>query len=238
MPGLLRDRRDTGVLELRVERLAQAARGIPGYWPAQEPIRVGVQNRRGVIVAGIDWGSVLQSGFQALGQWGTARAQARAPQPVYYPQQQPQYYPQQQYQAPQYVDPYAGGPYTGASWTNAALTLPAGPTQAGAGALVPLAGAAVRVATPALRSAVAFLSRWIAPAAAVEVASELIASGGWPSQAVYSRAGDNKVVGIMRGDIKAIKRVKRMGPRLMKSLRLAGYGRRSLRPVARRRRRA
>jgi hypothetical protein len=135
---------------------------------------------------------------------------------------------------------YAGGSYgsdmMNASWTNANLMLPSGPTEAGIGsALVPIAGAAVRVATPALRSAVAFLSRWIAPAAAVEVASEMIRSGAWPKQAVYNRNSDNAVVGVMRGDIKAIKRVKRQARRLQKIIRAAGVGRRSL---PRRRRRA
>jgi hypothetical protein len=196
-------------------------------------------------MAGTDWGTVLggiaQAGITAAGQIIAAKRGGGVQQAP--PGWGIPYDPRVVYsggygypppQAPQPMPTYYGGPYQAAEY----IDLPAGPTQAGiGGALVPLAAGAVRVATPALRSAVAFLSRWIAPAAAVEVASELIASGGWPSKAIYARAGDNKVVGIMRGDIKAIKRVKRQGRVLQKALRQAGVGRRSL-PRARRRRRA
>lgn len=173
----------------------------------------------------VDWTPILQTGIQVAGAFLGAREQRRAARytaraPIYYP-------PQERYYAPTYEPPSydLGGVPTPSPYEYAAYQggLPV-PTQAGVGALI---GAGARAATPALRGLVTTLSRWLTPVAAFEAAQALVAGGfgGGGRQPVYVRASDNATVGIMRGDLKAIKRVKRMGPRLTRALRSAGYGR-------------
>jgi len=178
----------------------------------------------------VDWGSVFSAGFQALGSYASSRANER----IARTQARYNYYPPQQYQQlPPQAAPYPYGndgltipmtPTAGGMYTNAAyVPMPTTPTQAGLGALVPAGAAAVG----ALRALVPILSRWVGPTLVVQAAQELIANGfgGSGKKPVYVRESDNRVTGIMAGDLKAIRRVKKMGPRLTKALRAAGYGR-------------
>lgn len=93
------------------------------------------------------------------------------------------------------------------------------------GGALALAGARALVATPAVRALVSFFSRYVAPAAAVELVSTLISSGHLSASAgPYANAKHNRVTGIMRGDLMAMRRVKRSAKRLQKAIRLAGVG--------------
>jgi len=208
-------------------------------------LRVTAPPRRTGVPMTVDWGAVLTGGFQALGQYATTRSAERVAraQARYGGGQQVYYGPTQGYPAP-----YGGtGPVTyDYGGLPAPTYAPGMGTQAAVlqGAMLPalpaVAGGAVALASPVLRSLVGILSRYVAPAAVIEVAQQLIASGlSGGRKPVYATASDNAVMGIMRGDLKAIRRVKRMGPKLTKALRSAGYGRRSVRrPATRRRRRA
>jgi hypothetical protein len=175
----------------------------------------------------VDWGQVFGAGAQALGAWASSRSQERVLRT------------QIRYGGGGYplgtVPPSMGGaqpmPYgndaliapTGAYTPAAFLT--GGATEASLLPALPAIAGGAAVATTALRRIIPVLSRWIAPAALVEAASTLIAMGFDGKNPVYTRASDNRVTGIMAGDLKAIRRVKRMGPRLTKALRAAGYGR-------------
>jgi hypothetical protein len=111
--------------------------------------------------------------------------------------------------------PPSAAPYVDASYQTASAI---GPLAAGAVA----AGARI-LATPQVRALVAFVSRFVAPAAAVEIVSTLIQSGHMNSSSgPYANPKHNKVSGVMRGDVIAVRRVKRAGRRLSKVLRAAG----------------
>lgn len=118
--------------------------------------------------------------------------------------------------------PYVDLPYRD-GMTNAAYM--------GGGAALTAARGVATVATPYIKRIVAWLvSNGLPVAAAGSAVAGLIAGGvidarGGP----YENPKHNKVSGIMRGDVIALRRVKRSAKRLQKVLRMAGAGRRSLR---------
>jgi hypothetical protein len=133
----------------------------------------------------------------------------------------------------------------GTNWNNASMTPVSyldveGGSQAGlGGSLVPAVTGAARavVASPALKRMVAYLSRYIAPTAAVALAADLVADGFQGASGPYENPKHNTCTGILRGDVLAVRRVKRSGKRLLKTLRMAGVGpRRAVRGGTRRRR--
>lgn len=176
-------------------------------------------------MAGIDWGSVLTTGLQVAGQYLAGQQQVRIAR-----------YAGPTYAAPMtYAAPSAYMPASYAPGYAPALELPMGPAETSVGgALITAGGAALATAQRWLagvtgRRVLAFImQKGIPAAAAADLAIDLFRAGAVPSTAVYARLADNKTVGVMRGDIKALNRLKRSGPRLMRTLRKAGYGRRAL----------
>lgn len=200
----------------------------------------------------VDWGSIFQSGAQALGGYLNMRSRERIARRTgrdpgmmpfdYNTAGSGGYYGDDGITLPPQGRGYPGGqwpqPTTGYPYQTTGYIVPspgAGPNTAGLlPALVPGAIAAVGV----MRRLVPALVRWVGPAAAVEAAQALIAQGfgGDGKKPVYANEKDNITVGIMRGDIKAIRRVKRTSARLMRVMRSAGVGgHRRSRPAARRR---
>jgi len=74
-------------------------------------------------------------------------------------------------------------------------------------------------------------------AAAVELASSMVGDGVDAGDGPYANPKHNKCTGILRGDVMAVRRVKRQGKRLLRTLRMAGAVPRSGRFRARARRR-
>lgn len=74
-------------------------------------------------------------------------------------------------------------------------------------------------------------------AAAVELAANMVGDGVDAGDGPYANPRHNKCTGIMRGDVMALRRVKRQGKRLLKTLRMAGAVPRSGRFRSRARRR-
>jgi hypothetical protein len=114
--------------------------------------------------------------------------------------------------------PYVEGGFTNAMYTPASAV---GPMIGGAVA----AGRAL-VATPMVRAAIAWLQQNGLSAAAAATAVAGLVQGGaiGGADGPYANPKHNKCTGIMRGDVMAVRRVKRQGKRLMKVLRMAGVG--------------
>jgi len=117
----------------------------------------------------------------------------------------------------------SAAPYVEASYTPALYTQ--------ASAVGPLVGGAVAagralVATPMVRAAIAWLQQNGLSAAAAAAAVAGLVQGGiiGGTDGPYANPKHNKCTGIMRGDVMAVRRVKRQGKRLLKVLRQAGVG--------------
>jgi hypothetical protein len=130
----------------------------------------------------------------------------------------PSMVPQQSSQAP-YVEPA----YTNASYYGPQVTYASGVTD-----LVPLAAGAVSAVASSgvVRAAIGWLVRnGLTAAAAGTAVMGLVQSGIiGGADGPYANPKHNKCTGIMRGDVMAIRRVKRQGKRLLKVLRQAGVG--------------
>lgn len=93
------------------------------------------------------------------------------------------------------------------------------------------AGTVAMRATPLLRALIARLSAafpTVATTAVASLASTLIANGivhsGSGVAGPYARASDNALVGVRRGDLKAVKRLRAQRGRIMKAFSAAGMG--------------
>jgi len=87
------------------------------------------------------------------------------------------------------------------------------------------AGRAIASRLPALVMRLKTIWPTMAEAGVIALGTGLLANGISDGAAgPYAKASDNRVTGVMRGDIKAIKRVRRQGRRLQKVLRMAGFG--------------
>lgn len=128
--------------------------------------------------------------------------------------------------APAQVPPsYSDAPYVEAGYSNAAYYPTA--TYASAPAVIAGAAGAVRAlaATPMIRAAIAWLQQnGLSAAAAATAVAGLVQGGFGGTDGPYANPKHNKCTGIMRGDVMAVRRVKRQGKRLMKVLRQAGVG--------------
>jgi hypothetical protein len=117
--------------------------------------------------------------------------------------------------------PYVEPPYSTAAYYPDVMNASV-PAVIGAAGVV-----ATRIAaTPMVRAAIAWLVRNGLPAAAAATAVAGLVQGGilGGADGPYANPKHNKCTGIMRGDVMAVKRVKRQGKRLMKVLRMAGVG--------------
>jgi len=121
---------------------------------------------------------------------------------------------------------YSQAPYVEAGYTNASWP---GATNAN---MLALGGAAAGAAVTVTRAAAQRLAAWLVralptlgTAGAIQLAVDMIGSGvAGGADGPYANPKHNKVTGVMRGDVIALRRVKRSAKRLQKVLRMAGVG--------------
>jgi hypothetical protein len=189
-------------------------------------------------------GDLVQFGAELFGGWVSSKSQAKAAKRAARAQRLP-YDPRMVIDYGGLYTPGAGGngmaivggsispaevpyspsqaPYVEAGFTNALYTP--------ASAVGPLIGGAVSagrtmLATPMARRVIAWLMQnGLTAVAAASATAGLIEGGAiGGADGPYANPKHNKCTGIMRGDVMAVRRVKRQGRRLMKVLRQAGVG--------------